>query len=171
MMLSNPLTLSWNNQGRLSVGSSEVLSLCATAFIQTIGEKSFFGPLMPNHRNAEIMPLFSRSCHNWAVRLAPVLAFHLTTATRAPLWLITACLVFNQIILNPCLGVWPKEVKQGYVTLSLTVPQPNTFWDLFSDSVSIILGSKGETRKPSLLLGLSSNHQQEEEKWWESWYC
>lgn len=65
------------------------------AFIQTVGEKSFFGPLTPSHCNTEIMVLFSRPCHKWAVGPAPVPVFHLTMAIRDPLWLITACPMFD----------------------------------------------------------------------------
>lgn len=128
MTFSNPPTVSWTNQTKLFVGFSGALSLCTLCFhSDPKRETIFFGPFLPNlPNNTDTMPLFPRPCHSYA----SVLAFHLTTAILEPLWLIRAWRVCDQIILNPCFGVWPEEVIQGELTIPLNVPQANTFWDL-----------------------------------------
>lgn len=113
---------------------------------------------MPNHpNNTDTTPLFSRPCHNWA----STLDFHLTTAILEPLWLITVCPVFDQIIMNLCFGVQPKEVRQGKLTISFNVQQPTTFWYLSEILPPLSWEAEGKTRMPFHYLGLSSKQHYE----------
>lgn len=162
MTFSSPLTVSWNNQTRLSVGSSGACSLCGTCFpsdrrVPSVLFWSLYAQSSWQHwDNATFLSVITEP---WGQLLSwPLLLLQ-------PLWIHCG---WSQSVLCLIRSYWILALAYGQkwsITLRWNIPQQTTFWDLFSDASFIILGSRGETRKPFLLLSLSSNHQPEEEKW------
>lgn len=168
MTFSSPLTVSWNNQTRLSVGSSGACSLCGTCFpsdrrVPSVLFWSLYAQSSWQHwDNATFLSVITEP---WGQLLSwPLLLLQ-------PLWIHCG---WSQSVLCLIRSYWILALAYGQkwsITLRWNIPQQTTFWDLFSDASFIILGSRGETRKPFPPSQSFFKPSTRGGKMIESWYC